>query len=67
MNNVIQIRKDCVHDNCYICKTSLVKNYNHGVAIIKNDTGAHFICKQCFVQLFVRPEIEKNIKKCHTV
>ena len=47
MNKLIQYLNDRIHDNCYICNASLMKNYNHGVAIIKDNTGSHYICIKC--------------------
>ena len=64
MNNIIKIRKDCEHDNCYICDKSLVHNYHSSVAVIKNKTGAHFICKQCFIQIFVKKSVPQIKRKC---
>jgi len=63
MNNIIQIRQDCEHDNCYICDISLVRNYNERVTIIKNNKGAHFICNKCAIQLFGKSVYTKRPHK----
>ncbi len=35
------------YDNCYMCKVSLVENYNKGVHMINDKKGMHYVCEDC--------------------